>query len=130
VSRNGTICIFNGNNRNKLEFNEETESAKVIGDLPFLEGNSAVYTTTDIANSDNNSVWLFAGEFSRVTNPILLFNLTDKAVYIPSGDFTSIPLLYEKPASVWDGQYGYLIGGFGRFPESDGSLHPRNGILK
>jgi hypothetical protein len=128
VSNNGTIFIFNGRQRCVLEFNQESETANIIGDLPFQTGNSTAYTTIAIADG-KDGVWLFAGNNPKATNPILLFNTANKVVTIPTVNSTSLPSLYYKPASVWDGSHGYLIGGLGRAPESDGSYHPTNGIL-
>jgi hypothetical protein len=128
VCINGTIFIFNGRQRNVLEFNQESETAKIIGDLPFRTGTSTVYTTTAISNGQDG-VWLFAGYSPKATNPVLLFNTANKVVYIPTANSTSLPTLLEVPVSVWDGSHGYLIGGLGRVEESDGSYHPSNGIL-
>jgi hypothetical protein len=128
VSINGTIIIFNGGERNVLEFNQQSESAKIIADLPFLNGTSTVASTIAIPNSQDG-VWLFAGNYPNTTNPVLLFNTTNKVVYIPTVNSTLLPTLCCQPVSVWDGNHGYIIGGFGRVPESDGSYHPTNGIL-
>jgi hypothetical protein len=128
VSINGTIIIFNGRERTLLEFSQETESAKIIGDLPFVNGTSPVLSTIAIPNN-RDGVWLFAARYTKATNPVLLFNTANKFVYIPTVNSTSLPTLYGCPVSVWDGNYGYIIGGFGRVQESDGSYHPTNGIL-
>jgi hypothetical protein len=48
ISRTGTIFVFNGLHRKIMEFSEETETAKIIGDLPFQNDTSAVYSTTAI----------------------------------------------------------------------------------
>jgi hypothetical protein len=126
MSVNGTIFIFNGRQGNILEFSETSETAVIIGDLPFQIVNSTVSSTTAIPNG-NDGVWLFAG--NRPTNPVLLFNTVNKVVYIPTENITSLPTLYVQPASVWEGHQGYLIGGLGMVPEIDGSYHPTNGIL-
>jgi hypothetical protein len=126
MSVNGTIFIFNGRQGNILEFSETSETAVIIGDLPFQSVNSTVSSTTAIPNG-NDGVWLFAG--NRPTNPVLLFNTVNKVVYIPTENVTSLPTLFFQPASVWEGRHGYLIGGLGRAPEIDGSYHPMNGIL-
>jgi hypothetical protein len=128
VSINGTIIIFNGRERNILEFNQQSESASIIGDLPFVNGTSTVGSTTAIPNSQDG-VWLFGATFPKATNPILLFNTANKVVYIPTVNPTSLPTLFDLPVSVRDGNHGYIIGGFGRVQESDGSYHPTNGIL-
>jgi hypothetical protein len=128
VSINGTILIFNGYQRNILEFSETSETAVIIGDLPFQSDNSTVSSTTAIPNS-NDGVWLFAGNNPKPTNPVLLFNTANKVVYIPTENLTSLPTLHYQAASVWEGRQGYLIGGLGRVPEIDGSYHPTNGIL-
>jgi hypothetical protein len=113
VSFNGTIIIFNGRERNVLEFKQDSEILTIIGNLPFKTATSIVLSTTAIPKGQD-VVWLFAGNEQRVTNPILIFNTTNKVVYIPSVNSTSLPSLYVTPVSVWDGRQGYLIGGFGR----------------
>jgi hypothetical protein len=128
VSINGTIFIFDGKLTNILEFNQETETSKVIGDLPFQTGSTNVDSTTAIPNGQDG-VWLFAGNAQRVTNPVLLFNTANKTVYVPTLNSTSIPSMHEAPVSVSDGSRGYLIGGLGKVQNSDGSFHPTNGIL-
>jgi hypothetical protein len=70
VADNGTIFILNGPQGNILEFSESSGTAKIIGDLPFKDGASNVYSTTAIPNGQN-SVWLFAGDNPKVTNPVL-----------------------------------------------------------
>jgi hypothetical protein len=128
VSSNETIFIFNAAHDNVLEFNQESETAKIIGDLPFQTGDSIVFSSTAIPNGQDG-VWLFAGYTTKATNPVVLFNTANKVVYIPTVNSTSLPTLFYQPASVWYGSYGYLIGGIGRAQESDGSYHPSNGIL-
>jgi hypothetical protein len=129
VSMSGTIFLFDGKEKKLMEFSEESGTARIIGDLPFENGPSAVYSTTAIPDG-KDGVWLFAGDTPKSTNPILLFNTTTKDIYSSSANTTSLPTLYYLPASVSDGRYGYLIGGLGRAKESDGSTHPSNGILK
>jgi hypothetical protein len=129
VADNGTIFIFNGQPRNILEFSESSGTAKIIGDLPFKDGDSNVYSTTAIPNGQD-SVWLFAGDNPKVTNPVLDFNMTSKIVQISSVDTTSLPTLYGVPSSVSDGLHGFVIGGIGLAREIDGSFHPTNGILR
>jgi hypothetical protein len=129
VSTNGTLFIFNGKQRNVLEFNTELEIARIIGDLPFGNGTTTVYSTTAMQNGQDG-VWLFAGNQTKASNPLLLFNTENKSVYIPtSANSTLLPTLHYGPASVSDGHRGYIIGGIGRSPEDDGSYHPTNGIL-
>jgi hypothetical protein len=129
VSINGSHLIFSGQGRSVLEFSEESEAVKIIGDLPFQVGTSTVYSTTAIPNGQDG-VWLFAGNSPRATNPILLFNVTTKDVDSQVTNTTSLPTLYKVPVSVSDGRNGYLIGGFGYVGESDGSYYPTNGILR
>jgi hypothetical protein len=129
VSINGTIFIFNGKQRNVLEFNETSATAKVIGVLPFLPGTSPVYSTAALPNGDD-SVWLFAGNEPKATNPVLLFATAKKLVHIPTANSSSPPSLWAVPASARSDSHGYLIGGLGRARESNGSYHPTNGILK
>jgi hypothetical protein len=128
LSINGTIFIFNGWTRNILEFDQESETATIIGDLPFQTGTSTVSSTTAIPNGQDG-VWLFAGNDPKASNPVLIFNTVNKAVTIPTVNTTSLPTLYYTPASVWSSRHGYLIGGLGSAQESDGSYHPSNGIL-
>jgi hypothetical protein len=123
------MFIFNGVERNILEFNLESETAKIIGDLPFQSGTSSVYSTTAIPWG-HDGAWLFAGNYRRVTNPILLYNATSKEVHIPCANTPSLPTLYHVPVSVKVGNHGYLIGGLGSLKEDDGSYHPTNGILR
>jgi hypothetical protein len=129
VSLNGTIFIFNGIQRTIMEFNETTESAIVIGDLPFLPGTSSVICTRAIPTGEG-SVWLFAGNDPKPTNPVLLFDTAKKLVNVPTANSTSMPSLYRVPASAWSNSHGYLVGGLGRVPESNGSIHPTSGILR
>jgi hypothetical protein len=129
VSVNGTIFIFNGRESNVLEFNEKSETAEVIGELPFMNGTSWIHSVRAISTGQDG-VWLFAGNAPKATNPVLLFNTASKLVSIPTISPTLIPHLFEAPASVSDGSQGYLIGGIGRLDESDGSYHPNNGILR
>jgi hypothetical protein len=128
VSINGSHVIFSGQARTILEFSEESEAVKIIGDLPFQD-NLSVLSTAAIPNGQD-SVWLFAGNSPRSTNPILLFNVTTKNVDSQVANTTSLPTLYQVPVSVSDGRNGYLIGGLGRLRENDGSYYPTNGILR
>jgi hypothetical protein len=129
VSTNGTIFIFNGKERNVLEFNTDFEAAKIIGDLPFGNGTSTIHSTTAIPNGQDG-VWIFAGNETKTSNPVLLFNTENKSVYIPTfANSTLLPHLHWNPASVSDGHRGYIIGALGRVPEDYGSYHPTNGIL-
>jgi hypothetical protein len=129
MSLNGTIYIFNGGQGTILEFNETSETGRVIGDLPFRPGTLRVSSTTAIPKG-NDSIWLFAANYPKAMNPILSFDTETKVVYIPSANSTSPPTLYAVPASAWSNSHGYLIGGLGRVPESNGSYHPENGILR
>jgi hypothetical protein len=134
VSNNkGTLFIHNGKyTRNIIEFEEASETVKVIADLPFQSDPSAVFATAAIPNGqEDGCVWVFAGNDPKPTNPILMFNMVTKTVSIPAGNSTSqFPTLFEMPATVTDGRNGYLIGGLGRAVETDGSHHPTDGILK
>jgi hypothetical protein len=129
VSINGSLFIFNGQKRNFLEFNEDSETAKIIGDLPFENGTSTVHSTVAIPTGQSGA-WLFAGNYNKPINPILQFNSTNKSVQTPSMDTASLPTLFAFPAPVWDGRHGYLIGALGYVYESDGSRQPTNGILR
>jgi hypothetical protein len=127
VSINGTIFVFDG--REILEFSEETETARIIGELSFFNDSSNVLSVTAIPDN-NDGIWLFAGNQGKPTYPILQFNTTTRAVQIPNVDTTSLPTLYYDSESVRDGSHGYIIGGIGRAPEEDGSFHPGNGMLR
>jgi hypothetical protein len=129
TSANGTIIIFNGIGRNILEFDEATETAKIIGDLPFQNGTSTVESTTAITDG-KDGIWLFGTSNPKPTNPVLHFNMVNRIVSIPPVNRTALPTLYSAPAAVWDSGNGYLIGGIGRAPELNGSYHLTNGILR
>jgi hypothetical protein len=129
ISINGTIFLFDGKQRKVMEFSEETERARIIGDLPFQNSTSAVVSTTAILGG-NEGVWLFAGNYVKPTNPILMFNTSTKDVHISPANSSSFPTFYFAPAFASDGRYGYLIGGLGRVTESDESTHPSNGIFQ
>jgi hypothetical protein len=98
---------------NVLEFKQDSEILTIIDNPAFQTGTSIVLCTTAIPKGQAG-VWLFAGNEQRATNSILFFKKTNKVVYIPSVNSTSLPSLYVTPVSVWDGRQGYLIGGFGR----------------
>jgi hypothetical protein len=129
VSDNESHFIFSGRTRKALQFSEELKTATIIGDLPFQVGNSTVYSTTAISNGQDG-VWLFAGNRPRATNPILLFNLITNDMDVQIANTTTLPTLYQVPVSVRDGKYGYLIGGLGRYTESDGTYYPTHGIVR
>jgi hypothetical protein len=129
VSFNGTIYIFDGQHGSILQFNEESETTTIIGHLPFQLG-TGIVTSTTVLPFGKDSVWIFAGNDPKASNPILNFNMTSNSVSIPSLNTSSLPTLYLLPSGVSDGKFGYLIGGLGRAPESNGSYHPSNGILR
>jgi N-acetylneuraminic acid mutarotase len=129
VSINGSHYIFSGRLRNVLVFSEESEAVKIVGDLPFQDDNLTVLSTAAILNGQD-SVWLFAGNSPKATNPVLLFNVTTKDVDVQVANTTTLPTLYQVPVSVSDGRNGYIIGAFGNVRESDGSYYPTNGILR
>jgi hypothetical protein len=129
VSFNRTIYLFDGQHRSILQFNEESETTTIISDLPFQLDAGSV-TSTTVLPFGKDSVWIFAGNHPKASNPILNFNMTSKSVSIPSLNTSSLPTLYLLPSGVSDGKFGYLIGGLGRAPESNGSYHPSNGILR
>jgi hypothetical protein len=129
VSMNGTIFLFDGRNKNVLEFSEDTESAKVIADLPFQS--STVHATSAISDG-KDGVWILVGNDPKPNNPTVFFNTTSKLVSAPSGNAsTTLPTLYYKPSTVYDGfNNGYLIGGIGIVRESNGTVHASDGILR
>jgi hypothetical protein len=43
---------------------------------------------------------------------------------------SSLPSLYYYLATVSDGEMGYIIEEFGEVPETDGSFHPTDGIIR
>jgi hypothetical protein len=123
LSLNGSIFIFNGHSHDVLEFSEESEAVEEIFDLPFFPDYASVESTAAIANRERDGVWLFGGHYTSPTNPILLFNTTEKVVYIPSTvNTTGLPTLFRSPASVSDGRNGYIIGGTGEGPEELGGI--------
>jgi hypothetical protein len=129
-NKKGAIFIHNGFTRKIIEFEEATETAKIIADLPFQS--SPVIATAAIPNgNEDGGVWVFAANKPKSTNPILRFNMVTKAVSIPTGNSTSqFPTLFEMPSTVMDGRNGYIIGGLGKAMESDGSYHSTSGILR
>jgi hypothetical protein len=131
VSCNGTIFIFNGIESIIMEFSEQFGTAQIICALPFLSSYYYGPISTTAIHNGHDGVWLFAGYSSEATNPILFFNTTDKVVFIPSlkNATSTLPNLFDVPASMSDGRQGYLIGGLGRLSEHDGSYHPTNGII-
>jgi hypothetical protein len=128
VSTNGTMFIFNGARNHVLEFNPESETGEVIGELPFQNGTSTVYSITAITNGQDG-VWLFAGNYPNATNPVLFFNSRNKIVQNPLTDTIPLPTLYAATASVSDGRKVFLIVGMGSLPEHDGTHYPTNGVL-
>jgi hypothetical protein len=127
---NGIIFIYNGFTRKIIEFEEGSETMKIIADLPFQS--SPVIATAAIPNGhEDGGIWIFAANKPRSTNPILWFSMVTKAVSIPTGNSTSqFPTLFETPSTVMDGCNGYIIGGLGKAMESDGSYHRTGGILR
>jgi hypothetical protein len=94
-----------------MEFSEETGTGRIIGDLPFQNDTSNYIVESTTAISDRkDGVWLFAGNWLKPTNPILLFNTTTKEVYYSSANTTSLPTLYQTPASVSDGRADISLG--------------------
>jgi hypothetical protein len=128
VSMSGTIFLFDGRKEKLMEFSEDTATARIIGELPFQNGAYTVLSATAILDS-KDGVWLFAGDYEKPMNPVLLFNTTTKDVSSSSANTTHFPTL-SYPASISDGHSGYLVGGLGRAKESDGSTHLSNGILR
>jgi hypothetical protein len=56
-----------------MEFDMETETAKIVGELPFREG--AVYYTSAI-HDGSDRVWVLAEDFTRTSYHVLEFNMT------------------------------------------------------
>jgi hypothetical protein len=131
-NNNGTFFVHNGKYvRNIIEFEEASETGKITGDLPFQSDPSAVFATAAIPSGQDGGVWVFAGNNPKPRNPVLLFRMANKTVSIPTENSTSLfPTLYEMPATLTDGKYGYLLGGIGRVAEYDGTYQRTDGILR
>jgi hypothetical protein len=125
----GTLSfIFNGQSRDIIEFDTKTERSKVIGQLDFTD--DVVLSVGGIPDG-KESIWLFSSDYIRPQITVLHFNTTSRLISIPEGNFNaSLPRLFVKPAMVFDGLVGYIIGGVGRLRNEDGSLPPTNGILR
>jgi hypothetical protein len=95
----GKIFLLAGRERKVMEFSEETGTAREIGELPFKNGTSLVISTTAL-HDGKDDVWLFAANYARPTNPILLFNTTTKNVHSSSANTSSFLSLYFAPAPV------------------------------
>jgi hypothetical protein len=127
VSINQSAFIFNGRGGNVLEFKFDTETVDIVADLSFRNG--TVLTTASIPDSNSSRVCLFPGSDEKLMHKLLIFNTESKL--ISTVDYNvSVPPLFLKPATVWTGRYGYIIGGFGKIAESGGITHPSNGILR
>jgi hypothetical protein len=74
-NKDGSILIYNGRyTRDIIQFEESSETATVIGDLPFQNDQSLVFSVAAIPNGkEDGSVWIFAGNNPKPTYPILLF---------------------------------------------------------
>jgi hypothetical protein len=88
VSINGTHFIFSGDSRDILEFSEEWQALKIIGDLPFDYGSDPLLSTAAVP-SHHDGVWLFAGNRQQSSVPVLLFNVTSKVVYNQVANITT-----------------------------------------
>jgi hypothetical protein len=119
--------IFNGRSENILEFDLESETVKIVGDLSFRNG--TVSSTASIIDSSLNGVWIFPGSDDKLTDGVKMFNLETKLASNPHHHL-SIPPLFHSPATVSAGRYGYIIGGIGRISKSSGIQHPSQGILR
>jgi hypothetical protein len=127
----GLCYIFSGTNGCVIEFDAESGTSKVVAELPF--GNTGaipIESTTVFHDERGNRVWVFAENWPKPLNPVLLFDLETKEVSVPAMNFSSLPRLYVHPATVVDGRYGYFVGGIGRALEEDGNYHPGNGIIR
>jgi hypothetical protein len=119
--------IFNGRSKNILEFDLESETVKIIGDLSF--GNGRVGSTASVMDSSWKMVWIFPGSYGKITDGAKMFNLETKLASNPQHRL-SFPPLFHSPATVSAGRYGYIIGGIGRKTKSSGIQHPSQGILR
>lgn len=133
-NNNSSWFIFNGKKRNILEFDPEHETVKIIGrdNLSFGNHNQIASTVSIYSEKDNKQVWLFPGHDEELTNHVMVFNTETKLLSPPPPHMNvNGPALYYTPATVsTGGRYGYIIGGIGNVPESDGSKYPNNGILR
>jgi hypothetical protein len=114
-----------------IKFNLSTETATRNGELP-----QGTYSSiAAIMDTKEKKVWLFRSTSPESTSPestysLLEFDLQTNELH-SNPTFSPLPHFYIKPATVWDGNYGYIIGGFGEYPGSDGSPPPpTNGILR
>jgi hypothetical protein len=128
VTINSSCFLFNAPQRNILEFDLDHETVKIIGELSFGARNQ-IASTASITDGTSNKVWLFPGHSEELDNHVMIFNPETKLVSKPLQNVSG-PSLYYKPATVSTGRYGYIIGGIGNVPETDGSKHPYNGILR
>jgi hypothetical protein len=119
--------IFNGRSKNILEFDLESETVKIVGDLSF--GNGTVRSTASVIDSSWNMVWIFPGSYSKLSIGAKMFNLETKLASNPH-HHVSFPPLFRSPATVSAGRYGYIIGGIGRKTKSSEIQHPSQGILR
>jgi hypothetical protein len=73
-----------------MQFQEASEIARIISDLPFQTDTSPVFSAAAIrkGKKDRNSDCLFAGTNPKPTNPILQFNTMEKTVSIPTRNAT------------------------------------------
>jgi Tol biopolymer transport system component len=126
IEYEGSGYIFDGRDDDMIiKFNLSTETATQNGELP--EG---TYTSiAAIMDTNEKKVWLFRSSPGS-TYSLLEFDLQTNELH-SNPTFSPLPYFYMKPATVWDGNYGYIIGGFGEYPGSDGSPPPpTNGILR
>jgi hypothetical protein len=128
----GRTLIFDCRNLSILEFDMESETAKVVADIPFNDPTSYVSSCATIYDKEENVVWIFLTDYKKLKSPVLKFDTKNKVVMEPEeGLISGLPPLYYMPRAVLaTGKSGYLIGGFGKVKENDGTYHPSNGILK
>jgi hypothetical protein len=110
------------------EFNMQSETVKIIGDLWF--GDVISYSTASITDSSSNTVWLFPGSDEKHINRSLIFDPETKLTSTSPYQNERFASLNQYPATVSTGRYGYIIGGIGRTPNPDGSKYSSNGILR
>jgi hypothetical protein len=127
LSTKHSIFIFNGKQNNILRFNLDSETVKIVEDLSF--GNDTVSSTSCVTDSTSNKVWILRGSGSKLANQAMIFNTISELTATPHPN-VSLPSLCCKPTTVSTGRYGYIIGGIGKVPESDGRKHPSHGILR
>jgi hypothetical protein len=104
-----------------IQFDPVSETSQVIGELPGKLGSVAA-----MHDRAHERAFLFAGSADQF--PLMHFELDSETLTTLVQN--SLPELQGKPAVVYDGKYGYIIGGYGIDREDDGTMFPSGGILR